>query len=109
MILKDKRTEWKARYDAWKESGKSVAAWCRDQAIKVHQMYYWMKQFERDGSCEETSAQTQWLTVQVDEESLPTSGQGPIILHFGAISVEVRPGANMGLLSNVVHVLQNRC
>ncbi|WP_144463764.1 IS66 family insertion sequence element accessory protein TnpA [Siminovitchia fortis] len=109
MTLKDKRIEWKARYYAWKESGQSVAKWCRDQEIQVHQMYYWVRQFKRGGGSEETSAQTQWLTVQVDEEALPSSGQGPILLHFGAISVEVRTGANMGLLSDVVHVLQSQC
>ncbi len=68
MTLKNKRIEWKVRYDAWKESGQSVAAWCRDQEIKVHQMYYWVKQFERGNMNSGTPAQTQWLTVQVDEE-----------------------------------------
>ncbi|AKP45778.1 Hypothetical protein BSM4216_0431 [Bacillus smithii] len=27
MTLKEKRIEWKARYDAWKESGQSIAEW----------------------------------------------------------------------------------
>lgn len=48
MTLKDKRIEWKSRYDAWKESGQSITEWCRDQKIKVHQMYYWVQRFERD-------------------------------------------------------------
>ena len=65
MTLKEKRIEWKARYDAWKESGQSIAEWCRDQGIKAHQMYYWVQQFEHGGSCVETPAQTQWLVVQV--------------------------------------------
>lgn len=30
MTLKDKRIEWKTRYDAWKESDQSIVAWCRD-------------------------------------------------------------------------------
>lgn len=108
MTQKDKRIEWKERYEAWKASGLSIAEWCRDQEIKDHQMYYWVQQFERDDSME-TPVETQWLAVQVDEEPIPSSGQGPILLHFGAVSVEVRPGANMSLLSDVVHVLQSRC
>ncbi|WP_404997151.1 IS66 family insertion sequence element accessory protein TnpA [Caldifermentibacillus hisashii] len=29
--LKEKRIEWKARYDAWEKSGQSTSAWCQDQ------------------------------------------------------------------------------
>ncbi|TFJ91365.1 IS66 family insertion sequence element accessory protein TnpA [Lentibacillus salicampi] len=109
MTQKDKRIEWKARYEAWKASGQSIAEWCRSQEIKDHQMYYWVQQFEHGNHTQETPVETQWLAVQVDDEPLPSSGRGPILLHFGAISVEVRPGANMSLLSDVVHVLQSRC
>ncbi|MEW9677942.1 IS66 family insertion sequence element accessory protein TnpB [Lentibacillus sp. L22] len=109
MTQKDKRIEWKARYDTWKESGQSIAEWCRNQEVSVHQMYYWVQRFERDDNFMETPGDTQWLSVQVDEEALPSTGHSPILLHFGAISVEVRPGANMSLLSDVVHVLQNQC
>ncbi|WP_425319484.1 IS66 family insertion sequence element accessory protein TnpA [Sutcliffiella cohnii] len=30
MTQTDKRIEWKARFDAWKESGLNVAQWCRE-------------------------------------------------------------------------------
>ncbi|WP_382392874.1 IS66 family insertion sequence element accessory protein TnpA [Lentibacillus juripiscarius] len=56
MTLKDKRIEWKARYDAWKESGLSVAEWCRNQEIKIHQMYYWVQRFENSGNGANTMA-----------------------------------------------------
>ncbi|WP_164667672.1 IS66 family insertion sequence element accessory protein TnpA [Virgibacillus doumboii] len=106
MTLKDKRIEWKARYDDWKESGQSIAEWCRDQEIKVHQMYYWVQRFERDVISPETeTTETQWLTVQVDDYA---EDQGPIFIHVDTISVEVRPGANVQLLSDVIHILQNQ-
>ena len=109
MTLKEKRIEWEARYDAWKESEQSIASWCRDQEINVHQMYYWVQRFEHGDTSTEIPAETQWLSVQVEGESVSTSGQGSILLHVGAISVEVRPGANMSLLSDVVRVLQSQC
>ncbi|AKP45777.1 hypothetical protein [Bacillus smithii] len=40
---------------------------------------------------------------------MPSSGQGPIFLHVDAISVEVRPGANLDLLTDVIRVLQHQC
>ncbi|WP_164667689.1 IS66 family insertion sequence element accessory protein TnpA [Virgibacillus doumboii] len=109
MTLKDKRIEWKARYDDWKGSGQSIAEWCRDQEIKVHQMYYWVQRFEKDMiSLEAGTTETQWLTVQMDDEPIYSKDQGPIFIHVGAISVEVRPGANVRLLSDVIHILQNQ-
>jgi len=74
-------------------------------------MYYWVRQFSHGVSCTETPVQTQWLAVQVEEEeeALPSSGQGPIFLHVDAISVEVRPGANLDLLTDVIRVLQHQC
>src|SRR5699024_4745575 len=68
MSLADKRIEWKARFDAWKSSGLSVAEWCREQGIKDHQMYYWIRIFEDDVAPKQES-NTQWLTVNVNDES----------------------------------------
>ncbi|QDI90435.1 IS66 family insertion sequence hypothetical protein [Salicibibacter halophilus] len=109
MTLKDKRIEWKARYDAWKESGQRVAEWCREQDINVNQMYYWVQRFKDDKISSEPDS-TQWLTVQVDDDDpIPSGGSEPIFIHYGAISVEVRPGAHVGLLSDIIHVLRSQC
>lgn len=90
MTLQDKRIEWKTRYDAWKESEQSIAKWCRDQEVNVHQMYYWVKRFENDQASPELKP-TQWMTVQVDNGALSLEGQESITIHVGAITVEVRP------------------
>lgn len=50
MALKSKEIQWKARFDAWKESGQSIAKWCKDQDIKASQMYYWARKFESNES-----------------------------------------------------------
>ncbi len=111
MTQIDKRIEWKKRFDAWKASDMSVAEWCREQGLKVHQMYYWIHKFERGESFPEPeTSDTQWLAVNVEEEPVNNiAPKEPVFIHFGAISVEVRPGANIALLSDVVHVLQNQC
>lgn len=40
MTKADKRIEWKYRFDEWKASGLSVAAWCREEEVNMHHMYY---------------------------------------------------------------------
>ncbi len=70
-------------------------------------MYYWIRHFE-DDTPSDTGLDTQWLTVNVKDDLISSSGHAPVFIHFGSISVEVRPGASMALLSDVVHVLQNQ-
>ncbi|TMN22619.1 IS66 family insertion sequence element accessory protein TnpA [Lentibacillus cibarius] len=110
MTQKDKRIEWKTRYNAWKKSDQSIAEWCRNHDIKPHQMYYWVQQFEEGQDVQkEEPGQTQWLAVQMDNEMVTPEGQGPIYIHVGAISVEVRPDADRNLLSDIMKLLQSQC
>jgi transposase-like protein len=105
MTKADKRIEWKAKFDAWKASGLSVAAWCREQEINTPQMYYWVRNFD-DEQASVHRTDTQWLTVNMKDEPTNHPGQEPVFIHFGKISVEVRQGANMELLTDVVRVLK---
>lgn len=108
MTLADKRIEWKAKFDSWKASGLTVAAWCREQGVNIPQMYYWVRNFDDDqASVQQT--ETQWLTVNMKDEPSSNTRQEPVFIHFGTISVEVRQGSNMELLSDVVRVLKNQC
>lgn len=110
MTQTDKRIEWKARIDAWKSSGLRVAEWCREQGIKDYQMYYWIQKFESNAeSFEQVAPETQWLTVNIEDESQKVTSKEPVFIHYGAVSIEVRPGVNMNLVAEIVHVLQNQC
>lgn len=106
MTKAEKRIEWKARFDSWKASGLSVAEWCRDKGLKDHQMYYWIRKFEGKSDTAETRQDIQWLAVDMEPESTGYVSKESVFIHVGQLSVEVRPGTNMELLSDVVHVLQ---
>jgi transposase-like protein len=106
MKKAEKRIEWRARFDAWKASGLSVAEWCRDKGLKNHQMYYWINKFEDDSDPTEKHQDVQWLGLNMESESIAHMNEASVFIHVGELSVEVRPGANMELLSDVVQVLQ---
>lgn len=108
MPLTEKRAEWKTHYDAWKGSEQSIAGWCRDQGVNVHQMYYWVKRFENDEMVS-APAPTEWLAIQVDEGPGHSEGPVPVFIHLDAISVEVRPGADVGLLADILEILKRPC
>lgn len=103
----DKRIEWKSRYDAWKTSGLSAAEWSRINDVKKHQMYYWIRKF-REEEISTNEHQSKWLTVDVQEISSHHTGQESVLIHYGALSIEVRPGTDLNLLSDVVRVIQKR-
>jgi transposase-like protein len=110
MTLANKRIEWKSRLDAWKSSGMSVAAWCREQGLKDHQMYYWIQKFTEDQSQPEQEApRTEWLAMTLENEFNRTRNEGSVLIHCGSLSVEARPGVDLSLLSDVVHLLQSQC
>jgi hypothetical protein len=39
--MADNTPDWSARIAAWRASGKSGAAWCRDNGIGYYQFQYW--------------------------------------------------------------------
>lgn len=101
----DKRTEWKARFDAWGSSGLSAAEWCRKQNSNIHQMYYWIRKFKEESSPSQ-EPETKWLTVNLKDLPAGHTDQEAVFIHIGTMSLEVRPGTNMELLSNVMRVVQ---
>jgi len=110
MTQHDKRIEWLSRYEAWKESGLNVAAWCREHNLKVHQMYYWIHKIEdENGSPENVDPATSWLPIQLDSPVINAPDETSVFIHFGAISVEVRSGANMNVVSDVLNLLREPC
>jgi hypothetical protein len=108
LTRNEKRIEWKARYDAWNASGLSVAEWCREQDISQSQMYYWIRSFE-DAQASKSDTETQWLAVDCIDEPLNFRSGDPVFIHFDSMSIEVRQGTDMALLTDVVDVLRNRC
>ena len=107
MTKAEKRIKWKARFDAWKASGLSVAEWCREKGLKDHQMYYWIRKFD-DDSVTEKPQDIQWLAVDMETESTGYMSEESVFIHVGQLSIEVRSGTNMALLADVVQVLQKK-
>ena len=45
----------------------------------------------------------------MEAESQKATSKDPMFIHFGAVSIEVRPGISMNVVADIVHVLQNQC
>ena len=71
---------------------------------------YWIHKIEdENGSPENGDPATSWLPIQLDSPVINGLDEAAVFIHFGAISVEVRSGANMNVVSDVLNLLREPC
>ena len=103
MTIAEKRQLWEIRVSDFRSSNQRAPQWCAAHDVKLHQLRYWIRKFR---SMEEkpTAKATQWLSVEVGEiRSCSHSNVLPI--RVGKVTIEVRPGFDPNLLSDVVRTL----
>ncbi len=95
-----------ANYKMWQErirdleaSGLGVREWCEVNGVKMSAVYYWRRKFR-----EEKSTLT-WAPVEIVDPG-PSEG---VIVRVGSFAVEVQPGFEPSLLSEVVLALLRLC
>lgn len=86
--------EWSGKIAAWRESGLSVAAWCRDHTENYHRFLYWRKR----------------LAVPVIQQTgrfveLELAAP-PLALECNGVYVHVSSGFDAGLPGEVLTVLK---
>lgn len=87
--------DWSARLSAWRISGKSGLAWCRDNAINYDQFKYWQKKLQRVGHHGKSG---QFVPLKIAFTSLRIECNGAYL--------HVSPGFDPVLLREVVSVLR---
>ena len=103
MTRTEKKHMWESRISACRSSGQSISTWCEAHQINRKTYYYWLKKL----SNEEAGA-TEWIALDLGEQ--PTDEQEPTLLvKVGSAVIEVKPGFNRNLLSEVVQTLQDLC
>jgi transposase-like protein len=108
MTKTELRKEWEARVAAYKASGQSASAWCAANNLKPRQLWYWLRKHKNIETAPAVKP-SQWLSVEVSELK-PNSAQGSALLvRVGQATVEVKPGFNPALLSDVVRILAELC
>jgi len=101
MIGNDLRSLWEQRLAEYQAGGKSIAAWCNDHSIKVHQFYYWRKKLRFSQA--DNNQPVKWLALGLDRVSLDPD---TIAVHIGQATIEVKKGFDQQLLREIMQVLQ---
>jgi transposase-like protein len=107
MTQKERRQIWKARVSAYQASGQSATAWCAAHQVTPRQLWYWQRKFKNTESTVTATAGSRW--VPVDVEKHPNETESALLVRVGPAAIEVKPGYNPVLLSDVVKTLQALC
>jgi len=101
---------WQQRIADFKKSGMSQKDWCKDNNVTNNQLQYWLyrkKSLQKESSIPSNTS-TEWIPVDVSEEiSIPKNDK--LILKIGAVSIEIEPGYNKELLSDLISTLKSIC
>lgn len=105
MKQTDLRKQWEARIKDYRASGLTAAKWCAENEVTTRQLWYWLRKFRE--SKESPVRPPQWVQVNVDKPQ--ENSESPLLVKVGAAVIEIRPGYNPTLLSDVVRTLQALC
>ncbi len=103
--LEELRELWKVRILDYKESGKNMSQWCKENDLKVHQLRYWLEKYDAIERQPQPQS-SKWLSVEVDTVELK---QCSLTVDVNGISIEVKPGFDPSLLRDVVKALKQPC
>lgn len=107
MALKTGQTTslvWRQHVEAFKESGLTRPAYCRKHRIRVSRLDYWRRKLSSAGMAKEAA---QWVPVTiVGEAAEPDPG---IQLWIGKLRIELRPGFDTKLLSEILRAVNGPC
>lgn len=117
MTSAKRRERWELLLADYRASDLSMRAWCEKSGVTFAQLRYWLRKTK------EGARPTGWAAVDIvvdaaDQVNTSTAlidcgksaaTQGGIIVRVGAAQIEVRPGFDSGLLSDVLRVLVTAC
>ena len=102
---------WRGRVMECRNSGKTIAVWCRENGINIKTYYFWQKRvWDKETQTLIQSGQNQLpqaQAVQFAQVNLGTdsSSDADIVIRNNTWTVEIRNSASPGLLSTVLQAV----
>lgn len=94
--MEEEKPDWSARISSWRNSGKSIAAWCRDNGIGYDQFQYWLNKLERPAKLQKNNGNFVALKV----------ASNPILVECNGSYLHLSSGFDPVLLREVISVLR---
>ena len=99
---------WRQHVEAFSYSGLTRNAYCQKNGIRVYQLDYWRKKFKNSNPSAIANDRKEWVPLQICEER-PANKSTGIQLRIDRFTVEIEPGFNPELLSQVLRIVGSAC
>ena len=102
---------WRGRVMECRNSGKTIAVWCRENGINIKTYYFWQKRvWDKETQTLIQSGQNQLPQAQAVQFAqvnlgMETSSDADIVIRKDDWTVEIRNTANPALLSSVLQAV----
>ena len=110
--LQKQRENWKKHIAEFRASGLTTREWSDKHNIKITKFRYWLRKYkEVDLSDYEPKSKNDWVAIEVKDSSSERSEteNSSIEIKVGSASIEVKPGFDKRLLSDLVETLSQLC
>ncbi|GEA16220.1 hypothetical protein E308F_24640 [Moorella sp. E308F] len=108
MTKAERQALWETRIAEYKKSGQSVREWCAThEDVNPKQLWYWLRKYKNQDVVSPGNS-NRWLPVEIREPSSGVQGNS-LLVRIGKTCIEVKPGFDPALLSQVVKVLVALC
>ena len=94
-----------SQINSFKESGMSVAAWCKETQMKAPTLRYWLHKSKAEENTK--SSEDGWVSIAVNNPV--HSIVPPIVVKVGAFSVEIQSGFDRSTLTDVIAAIHGLC
>ncbi len=101
MNENERNEQWQERIRAYRDSGQTMQAWCAAQEISLYQLKYWLRKLSPG---KRKAPATTWVTVAPTPHPSPEASS--LVVRIGNVSIDIRPGFDAALLTQVVRVLE---
>ena len=97
---------WASRFAAQAESGKSIAAWMRENNISEGQFYYWRRKLDKK---EKAQGEIRWqkLDLEIPEDNSSNQAVQEISIEINKAVITVRKGFDESMLLSVLKVVRS--
>ena len=108
MTKAERQALWETRISEYQASGQSVREWCAfHEDVSPRQLWYWLRKYKNQDGVTPGKA-NRWLPVEISDQA-SIKQDHTLLVKIGAVNIEVRPGFDPALLSQVVRVLVELC
>ncbi|KYH32295.1 IS66 family insertion sequence element accessory protein TnpA [Neomoorella mulderi] len=108
MTKAERQALWETRIAEYKKSGQSVKEWCSShEDVNPKQLWYWLRKYKNQDVVSPGNS-NRWLPVEISNQSFIEEDH-TLLVKIGLVSIEVKPGFDPALLSQVVKALVALC